>query len=634
MYTAAAARGAKIGSRFSALLLSSPSFPSSQPRARREGEEISRRTHEEEESQPHDRLKQKGRDDRAAVVGGARARWEAAGRRGAGDRAWFAFFSRPSSLLDRSRNNLLHLTPPSFVIFHAYACVSCSRRRAAALLLVVFADRLLLPLISLSECRPAPATGYFPAFAGGNHRLQGSMAIAVGHGHCHDLKPPAARIRHCRLRSVAQLDRDHHQEHGSDADGGGHTGLSPKRRTQSSPCFTTVAASGGGQSHAEEAEKKKTMPRVEVVAGRHARGVRELIAEAAGAITSGTRLVPAQSGLGGALLLNDGRSGEHVAVIKFLDDGDESSASSASAGSPAAANGTTGGGYAKEAVLREVAAFLLDHDGFASVEPTALVRISRPASSSATTTTMASIQRFVAHEYDAGELGPSRFSVASVHRVGILDVRLLNIDRHAGNILVKNPPSAGMSTTTASSPPLLDLVPIDHGLCLPEQLDDPYFEWLHWPQASLPFSDDELAYIASLDPFKDAEMLRVELPALKEPAIRILTLCTVFLKRAAAAGLCLADIGDMMTREVSAMEEGMSALETLCKECHDSVRPPLPSPGGDGVSEGATTFSSGGRKHVSFGHLSGEEWAAFLDRFEQRLPAALLDDKKRAGEKL
>ncbi|TVU01323.1 hypothetical protein EJB05_53231, partial [Eragrostis curvula] len=536
MYTAAASRDAKIGSLFSELLLSSPSFPSSQPRARREGEEISRRTHEEEESQPHD---------------------------------------------------------------------------------------------------PAPATGYFPAFAGGNHRLQGSMAIAVGHGHCHDLKPPAARIRHCRLRSVAQLDRDHHQEHGSDADGGGgHTGLSPKRRTQSSPCFTTVAASGG-QSHAEQAEKKKTMPRVEVVAGRHERGVRELIAEAAGAITSGTRLVPAQSGLGGALLLNDGRSGEHVAVVKFLDDGDESSASSASAGSPAAANGTTGGGYAKEAVLREVAAFLLDHDGFASVEPTALVRISRSASSSATTTTtMASIQRFLAHEYDAGELGPSRFSVASVHRVGILDVRLLNIDRHAGNILVKNPPSNKHDDRSTTSPALLDLVPIDHGLCLPEQLDDPYFEWLHWPQASLPFSGDELAYIASLDPFKDAEMLRAELPALKEPAIRILTLCTVFLKRAAAAGLCLADIGDMMTREVSAMEEGMSALETLCKECHDSVRPPLPSPGGDGVSEGATTFSSGGRKHVSFGHLSGEEWAAFLDRFEQRLPAALLDDKKRAREKL
>lgn len=33
---------------------------------------------------------------------------------------------------------------------------------------------------------------------------------------------------------------------------------------------------------------------------------------------------------------------------------------------------------------------------------------------------------------------------------------------------------------------------IDHGLCLPETLEDPYLEWIHWPQASLYFSDEEL----------------------------------------------------------------------------------------------------------------------------------------------
>jgi len=425
------------------------------------------------------------------------------------------------------------------------------------------------------------------------------MAIAVGH--FHDVDPPDVRGRHCRLHSVAQLDspllgRDH-REHGDAAAGAGHTGLSPRRRSQSSPCFTTVAPAGA--EHAADRSEGKVQ-RVEIVAGRHARGVRELIAEAAAAIASGTRLVPAQGGLGGALLLTGSRGGEHVAVIKQLDD---------AAGPPGS------GGYESQAVLREVAAFLLDHGGFASVEPTALIRISRPAMPAA----MASIQRFVAHEYDAGELGPSRFSVASVHRVGILDVRLLNIDRHAGNILVKNPPRS--SRSASAPPPPLDLVPIDHGLCLPEQLDDPYFEWLHWPQSSLPFSDDELAYVTSLDPFKDAETLRAQLPSLKEPAIRILTLCTIFLKRAAAAGLCLADIGDMMTREFMAQEEGLSTLEALCRQAHDSVVLPCPPPDGDGVDEGAA--SSGGRKHVSFGDLSSAEWAAFLETFEQLLAAAL-----------
>ena len=29
----------------------------------------------------------------------------------------------------------------------------------------------------------------------------------------------------------------------------------------------------------------------------------------------------------------------------------------------------------------------------------------------------------------------------------------------------------------------LELCPIDHGFCLPEALEPPYLEWLHWPQA-------------------------------------------------------------------------------------------------------------------------------------------------------
>lgn len=30
-----------------------------------------------------------------------------------------------------------------------------------------------------------------------------------------------------------------------------------------------------------------------------------------------------------------------------------------------------------------------------------------------------------------------------------------------------------------------ELRPIDHGFCLPEALEPPYFEWLHWPQVLL-----------------------------------------------------------------------------------------------------------------------------------------------------
>ena len=58
----------------------------------------------------------------------------------------------------------------------------------------------------------------------------------------------------------------------------------------------------------------------------------------------------------------------------------------------------------------------------------------------------------------------------------------------AGNILVRRPPPASSS----GGPPAgalarlqerqVELLPIDHGFCLPEAPESPYFEWLYWPQ--------------------------------------------------------------------------------------------------------------------------------------------------------
>jgi hypothetical protein len=97
-------------------------------------------------------------------------------------------------------------------------------------------------------------------------------------------------------------------------------------------------------------------------------------------------------------------------------------------------------------------------------------------------------------------------------------------------------------------------------------LEDPYFEWIHWPQASVPFSEDELKYIENLDPVKDADMLHMELPMIHEACLRVLILSTIFLKEAAAFGLCLAEIGEMMSREFTGMEDQPSELELICME--------------------------------------------------------------------
>ena len=82
------------------------------------------------------------------------------------------------------------------------------------------------------------------------------------------------------------------------------------------------------------------------------------------------------------------------------------------------------------------------------------------------------------------------------------DIRLFNTDRHAGNMLVKSTKDFSGSTSNLlgrMSESQYELVPIDHGFCLPETLEAPYFEWLHWPQAMLPFSEEEIKYIRELD---------------------------------------------------------------------------------------------------------------------------------------
>ena len=82
------------------------------------------------------------------------------------------------------------------------------------------------------------------------------------------------------------------------------------------------------------------------------------------------------------------------------------------------------------------------------------------------------------------------------------DIRLFNTDRHAGNMLVRAVKDSGSTTnlmTRMSYDQQYELIPIDHGFCLPETLEAPYFEWLHWPQAMMPFSEEEIKYIESLD---------------------------------------------------------------------------------------------------------------------------------------
>ncbi|GFP95305.1 phosphatidylinositol 4-kinase gamma 6 [Phtheirospermum japonicum] len=260
--------------------------------------------------------------------------------------------------------------------------------------------------------------------------------------------------------------------------------------------------------------------------------------------------------------------------------------SSLSFGDTILKNDLSGSVRVGETGFREVAAYLLDYDHFANVPPTALVKITHSIfnvndgvngnklKNKKLVSKIASFQKYMRHDFDASDHGTSSFPVSAVHRIGILDVRILNTDRHAGNLLVRKLDDVGRFGQ-------VELIPIDHGLCLPESLEDPYFEWIHWPQASIPFSDDELDYIKNLDPVRDSEMLRSELPMIREACLRVLFLCTIFLKEAASFGLCLAEIGEMMSREFRSGEEEPSELEVICIEARRLIAEDALSPKGE-----------------------------------------------------
>ncbi|KAG4114632.1 hypothetical protein ERO13_D12G057400v2 [Gossypium hirsutum] len=298
-----------------------------------------------------------------------------------------------------------------------------------------------------------------------------------------------------------------------------------------------------------------------LVCSDHFSRIRKLVREIVEAMKFGIDPIPVCGGLGGAYYFRDCQ-GENWAIVKPTDE------------EPYAPNnpkGFIGKALGQPGLKRSVAAYLLDYDHFANVPSTALVKVTHSIfnvngevngtkqQERKEFSKIASLQQFIPHDFDASDYGTSSFPVAAVHKIGILDIRILNTDRHAGNLLVRKIDGGGGLDQ-------VELVPIDHGLCLPENLEDPYFEWIHWPQASIPFSEDELEYISHLDPFRDSELLRMELPMIREACLRVLVVCTIFLKEAAISGLCLAEIGEMMSREFRGQQEEPSELEFICIE--------------------------------------------------------------------
>jgi len=188
--------------------------------------------------------------------------------------------------------------------------------------------------------------------------------------------------------------------------------------------------------------------------------------------------------------------------------------------------------------IREVAAYLLDRN-FAGVPETYLIdgildpRLSYPSGQPLFPKT-GSIQRYKTNTGDASLMGYTRFLVEEVHRIGILDIRLYNLDRSCENLLVQKK-SSGQ----------LHLIPIDHSYILPDTLSNAWFDWLYWPQAKVHFSKESLAYIARLNIEEDVKILQGL--GFKEQTMVNLGITTWFLKEAAVNGWNLYEIGKFIS---------------------------------------------------------------------------------------
>jgi hypothetical protein len=196
------------------------------------------------------------------------------------------------------------------------------------------------------------------------------------------------------------------------------------------------------------------------------------------------------------------------------------------------------GTRAGEGATREVAAYLLDHGGFAGVPATSLVNLTDGLEED--DGKLGSLQEYVENTAEAEEYGPSMFPTEEVHKITVLDIRLANTDRNAGNILCRSDEEGK----------IVALIPIDHGYALPHTLEDVCFEWEFWPQASIPYSDEIKEYISMLDADEDIEYLRENDIELKSSSERVLRVCTMLLKEAVKRNFTAANIASMLSRKM------------------------------------------------------------------------------------
>eukprot|EP00301_Raphidiophrys_heterophryoidea_P018091 c3076_g1_i1.p1 GENE.c3076_g1_i1~~c3076_g1_i1.p1 ORF type:complete len:397 (-),score=84.43 c3076_g1_i1:423-1613(-) len=286
------------------------------------------------------------------------------------------------------------------------------------------------------------------------------------------------------------------------------------------------------------------------------------IIDACGGLAKGIRLQPIEEGMSGSYFVRDAEH-KSVGVFKPLDE------EPCAPNNPKGLSGQIGdtgikkGIRSGEQALREAAAYLIDNSSpiKAGVPPTVLVSI-RSELRGSMATKEGSFQMFVPSASPCGDFSSSMFDLRQVQAIAVLDMRLLNTDRHDGNILVQK-----ASLDHATGTHRVTLVPIDHGCCLPDNLEVSCFEWvwLTWSQVNKPILPEVRELILSIDVDRDAALLSKI--GIRVSCIRSMRLATVFLQTCVRVDpeLTLFEIGNMMSRQDLSEPSEFECLVLRCK---------------------------------------------------------------------
>lgn len=248
--------------------------------------------------------------------------------------------------------------------------------------------------------------------------------------------------------------------------------------------------------------------------------------------------------------------------------------------------------------VRELAAYVMDVGNFCRVPPTMLVHCEHPVLNYYQRSgikchpypKLGSLQKFI-HACDTFEdVGGSLLSDLEVQKVALLDLRLLNGDRNASNILAIRKKNHAQDECTCcnscnnsndmeanKSHVLSDvegdseyvLVPIDHGYCLPSRLliHELDWAWFYYPQINRPVHEIIKQYLRELD--LDALLVSMlSCVSLPEESIFLAKISHQLVVDGVAAGLNLFEIATIVVR---VKDNIPSSLERAIEEAEENA---------------------------------------------------------------